>query len=295
MKILIPIDGSCFSQCSLSFLTSRCALLGKNPDVELLVVIPAVPEHLMNPDNAERYYAQEAQEILNSAHEFLEQRNISASKKFLTGQPAEKIAEEAARINADLVIMGSHGRTAMKGLFLGSVTTGVIARTKNPILIVRNRDDRRQDSLRIGIAVDGSRYGSAAARYLVRHKALFSPNSVFYLIYVANDYAGTQMPDMLGLPLPFFSDEEVRSLQQKDFRTATDAVKTILKNGDIDPKEVCLVGKPGDELANFVRRRRLDLVVVGSHGYGRFKSALMGSTTLRLLAKSNVPVLMIRH
>ena len=35
-------------------------------------------------------------------------------------------------------------------------------------------------------------------------------------------------------------------------------------------------------------------MVMGSHGYGRFKSAVMGSTAMRLLAKGEVPVLLVR-
>ncbi|MFR3635615.1 MAG: universal stress protein, partial [Sutterella sp.] len=58
---------------------------------------------------------------------------------------------------------------------------------------------------------------------------------------------------------------------------------------------VCLVGNAGDEISAYAKRRKLDLVVMGSHGYGRFKSAVMGSTATRIAATSNVPLLIIRN
>ena len=43
MKILVPIDGSSYSENSLAFLASRRELFGENPTVELLVVFDSVP------------------------------------------------------------------------------------------------------------------------------------------------------------------------------------------------------------------------------------------------------------
>ena len=60
-------------------------------------------------------------------------------------------------------------------------------------------------------------------------------------------------------------------------------------------KEVCLVGNPGDEIAAFAKKKKLDIVVMGSHGYGRFKAAIMGSTATRIAATGDVPLLIIRQ
>ena len=64
--------------------------------------------------------------------------------------------------------MGSRGRTALAGLFLGSVTNGVLARTKNPLLILRNKPAPEADAMRVGICVDGSKFGTAAVKYALR-------------------------------------------------------------------------------------------------------------------------------
>ena len=278
MKILVPIDGSSYSENSLAFVASRATLLGTATEIELLV----------SKDSLMRYYEDEAEKIFKPARKYLKAQGIEVTEAFIVGDPAEKIAEEASRLPADLIIMGSRGRTALAGLFLGSVTNGVLARTKNP-------PAPEADAMRVGICVDGSKFGTAAVKYALRHKELFGKGASFYLINVTSDYAGAVMPDMAGMALPALSESEVIELQKKEFDESIEPVRPLLAKAGVAPKEICLVGNPGDEIAAFAKKRKLDVVVMGSHGYGRFKSAVMGSTATRVAAQGDVPILLIRH
>ena len=103
------------------------------------------------------------------------------------------------------------------------------------------------------------------------------------------------MPDMAGMALPALSESEVIELQKKEFDESIEPVRPLLAKAGVAPKEICLVGNPGDEIAAFAKKRKLDVVVMGSHGYGRFKSAVMGSTATRVAAQGDVPILLIRH
>ena len=168
MKILVPIDGSSYSENSLAFVASRATLLGTATEIELLVVLdplPARAARLVSKDSLMRYYEDEAEKIFKPARKYLKAQGIEVTEAFIVGDPAEKIAEEASRLPADLIIMGSRGRTALAGLFLGSVTNGVLARTKNPLLILRNKPAPEADAMRVGICVDGSKFGTAAVKY----------------------------------------------------------------------------------------------------------------------------------
>ena len=252
MKILVPIDGSTYSDNSLAFVASRTSLLGQNPQIELLVVLdplPARAARLVGKDSLKRYYEEEADKIFAPARKFLKKHSIAATESFLLGNPAEKIAEEAGRMDADLIVMGSRGRTAMAGLFLGSVTNGVLARTKHPILIVRDKNPPESDGMRVGVCVDGSKFGSAAVKYAIRNPELFGEGAKFYIINVTSDYAGAIMPDMAGMALPALSEAEVVELQKNEFEEALASVRPLLAKAGIAPKEVCLVGNPGDESA----------------------------------------------
>ncbi|MDQ3624474.1 MAG: universal stress protein [Verrucomicrobiota bacterium] len=52
------------------------------------------------------------------------------------GPAVEKILDEASRINADLIVVGSHGHGALYELLVGSVTSGILKRARCPVLVV---------------------------------------------------------------------------------------------------------------------------------------------------------------
>ncbi|MBK6518048.1 MAG: universal stress protein [Polyangiaceae bacterium] len=56
-----------------------------------------------------------------------------------TGDPADKIVALAAKLNADLVILGTHGRTGLKRLLIGSVAEKVVRLAGCPVLVVREK------------------------------------------------------------------------------------------------------------------------------------------------------------
>lgn len=298
MRILVSVDGSPNSMNSLEFIAGRTTLLGSNPTIELLNVqlpLPARACRLVGQDALTRYYEDEAEKVFEPARRVLQKVGFTANETFVIGEPAESITKTAEKVGADLIVMGSRGQSAIKGLFFGSVSNGVLAQSKCPLLVLRDKLPTQTDALKVGIAVDGSKYGRAAVRYALRHISLFGTGAQFYLINVVSDYAGAVMPDMAGMALPALSEEEVLELQKEEFNEAIDPLRPLFSKAAVRPHEVCLVGNPGDEIAAFAKKRKLDLIVMGSHGYGRFKSAVMGSTATRIAALGGVPLLIIRQ
>ena len=103
------------------------------------------------------------------------------------------------------------------------------------------------------------------------------------------------MPDMAGIALPAYSEEDIRAMQKRAFDAALGPVRKLFARASLAAAEVCLAGNAGDEIAAFAKKKRLDLVVMGSHGYGAFKAAVMGSVATRVAATSDVPLLLVRH
>lgn len=69
-----------------------------------------------------------------------EKEGVSCRTVIASGHPSEEIIREAERLRCDLIILGSHGKTALAAVFLGSVTYGVIHKeTHIPVLVVRRR------------------------------------------------------------------------------------------------------------------------------------------------------------
>ena len=131
---------------------------------------------------------------------------------------------------------------------------------------------------------------------MLRHLALFGAKPDVTLLHVVSDFAGAVMPDMGGIALPAFSGDGIRALQKKAFEAAVAPARKLLAKGNLNAAEVCLVGNSGDELAAYAKKKKLDVLVMGSHGYGAFKAAVMGSVaTMRVMAHSRVPLLLVRH
>jgi len=74
---------------------------------------------------------------LDAAHAIATERGVAASSELLQGHPADEIVAYADSIDADLIVIGSRGRGAVAGTLLGSVSRGVLAESRRPILVVR--------------------------------------------------------------------------------------------------------------------------------------------------------------
>lgn len=82
----------------------------------------------------------EAESLVNPAVAQLRDAGIDASgvvAHALQGQVADAVWDAAESVGADLVVLGSHGRTAVGGLILGSVAYRVIHLARGPVLVVR--------------------------------------------------------------------------------------------------------------------------------------------------------------
>jgi nucleotide-binding universal stress UspA family protein len=121
MKILIPIDGSIYSDNAVAFVSSRTALIGREPHIVLLNVqapLPARASRLVTSEALEDYYKEESEKAFKPARKILKKANLDVEEVSVVGNPAEAIADYADDMDADLIIMGSHGRSALKGLLL---------------------------------------------------------------------------------------------------------------------------------------------------------------------------------
>lgn len=296
MKILVAVDGSDYSRKAIEFVASRETLIQSNPDVLVLNVrwpLRASPARIVGMAIVREYYEEEAERALRPARRRLQKAGLSATVRFVVGRPASEISAAAEKDKVDLLVLGSHGHSALGGLLLGSVTNEVLARTTRPMLIVRGKAKSYTDSLRVGIAVDGSPYDRKVVKLVLKHLDLFGVNPKLTLIHVVQDYALNAMPSVEGIALPAFSESEVLAWQNKAFESTMKTARALLQKTGTHVDEVRLIGNAGDELSNYTNKK-LDLLVMGSHGYGAFKAAVMGSVATRVTARCTKPLLLVR-
>ena len=139
-KILAPIDGSKTARKALKYAVDLAKQTG-SPIIVLSVIDQTVPSassptHLL--ENLEDYLRQTAESYVAEAEKLCKSKKVKSRKIIRVGHPVEEIIKAAEGSNVDLIVMGSHGKSAFGAALLGSVTIGLIHReTKFPVLVVR--------------------------------------------------------------------------------------------------------------------------------------------------------------
>jgi len=146
-KILNPTD---FSECAKGAEAAAVDLGAKLGDeivlCHVLVETPLYGEGFLTaPKIKDVYDAQRkwAEAKLEARCADLRQRGIKASWRVATGPPFQMIVDMAAREHAALIVMGTHGRSGLDRILLGSVAERVIRLAPCPVLTVRQPDSER--------------------------------------------------------------------------------------------------------------------------------------------------------
>lgn len=140
MKILLAVDGSPYSKKMLAYLSTHEALLNVGHDYTVFTAQPALPPRAraaVGKAVVDQYYAEESEKVLAPVGKFLLRHGINAKSAWKVGPAGAAIAKQADDGGFDLVVMGSHGHSAVVNLVMGSVATQVLAHCKVPVLLVR--------------------------------------------------------------------------------------------------------------------------------------------------------------
>jgi len=140
MKVLLAVDGSAFTERMLAYIAAHDELLKGDVEFTLLTVVPGIPPHaarFLPALDLQGYYESEAEAVLKPIRAYVAQQGWRAEFRHGHGVPAERIAEQAQSGDFDLVVLGSHGHSALGNVLLGSVATRVLAACRVPVLIIR--------------------------------------------------------------------------------------------------------------------------------------------------------------
>lgn len=139
MKILLAVDGSAFTKKMLAYLAAHDLFSANNAYTVLTVQLPLPPQAraALGKDTVQKYHDDEGQRIMTPVLKFLQRHGITAKTLCKAGHPGDTIAKLAEEGQFDLIVMGSHGHSALANLVLGSVANRVLANSKVPVLLVR--------------------------------------------------------------------------------------------------------------------------------------------------------------
>jgi len=139
-RIIVPVD---FSDAVPKVLDTACEMAqASNAEIILLHIADPEPGFVgYEPGPASvraavaREFVRERQEIEKLEMPF-RNRGIPVRALVIQGVPAEKIVAEARKMNADAIVMGSHGHGLLHQLLVGSTTEGVIRHASCPVTVV---------------------------------------------------------------------------------------------------------------------------------------------------------------
>lgn len=137
MKILLPVDGSAINARAARYLTKHWP---EGAQVTLVNVSPPLSKNIADYLDAQslvRFYTDNGNAAMKRARRVLTEAGHSYDEKRVVGDPGAEIIDIAKRGKYDLIVMGSHGRGALKSLFLGSVVVKVLANSTVPVLVIR--------------------------------------------------------------------------------------------------------------------------------------------------------------
>lgn len=143
MRILVAVDESSCSEAAIEYV-KRCRWPGGTHVTVISAVQPVAAVYASVEVPASLAFEQVSDELYRSRRDFaarhersLRERGLVADALVVAGDPRTEIVDAARREHADLVVVGSHGRTGLERLVLGSVASFVVSHAPCSVLVVK--------------------------------------------------------------------------------------------------------------------------------------------------------------
>jgi nucleotide-binding universal stress UspA family protein len=206
--------------------------------------------------------------------------------KMAVGSPASAILEKAEAWNPDLIVVGSHGRTAAGRFFFGSASMKLAHEAHSTVRIARARREEPARPLRVIIGVDGSK-GSEEAVNLVASRR-WPENSEARIVHACWRIPTATSEPMLNRIAGWVAEEQAR------MKTAIDAAVVKLRLAGLRTSIVVREEDPKALLLNEAEGWNADCVFVGARGVGRVERLLTGSVSSAVAARAHCSVEVVR-
>jgi nucleotide-binding universal stress UspA family protein len=284
-KIMCPVD---FSPGSHQAMRTAVRIANEH-DAELVLVHSwYIPPATFSGDYV--YAADVVQGLSDDAQRALENavgeaRNLGARRvtpKMLNGLPWQQIIDAArGEPGLGLIVIGTHGRTGLSRVLMGSVAELVVRHAPCPVLTIRPANEPTPYA-HVLCPVDLSKPALEAvnlAAEVVKPGA--TGITLLHVLELPASYTGE-------LPIPdFHRDLDARSAALLDRWTADLKAKL-----SVPVSQLTRIGRPGAQiLAELEHDRTFDLVVMGSHGHTGIARMLLGSVAEKVVRHARCPVL----
>jgi nucleotide-binding universal stress UspA family protein len=280
MKVLIAIDSSPASERVIDEAAARPWPEGtifsvmNVVDVQRFAGLPALIE------DAQR----EADALVKAGTEKLSRTGHKAFSEVITGVPRRAISEYAKEWRADLIMVGSHGHSAIGRFLLGSVAQAVLRIAPCPVEIVRSPSGGfipSSQPRKVLLATDGSECSLAAANWVAARPwavgTVFKIIGVEELVFLETPMAASPLASIYPASLleELLADAHTRAVN------AVEGARKILEQAGLQvlDERPIPVGDPRTIILDVAQAWPADLIVLGSHGRRGLDRFLTGSVS----------------
>jgi len=228
----------------------------------------------------------DAQEQLDRVHGSVAGSGLKLRLRLEEGRPATRILEVTTQEAAELLVVGTHGRTGLERLALGSVADLMVRQARCPVLTVRStpRTGRRPEIRRICYATDFSPTARAAWPWVVALAQ--AAGAEVDLVHVTFE----PVPDR------HLSAETLGRMAQVLQDQGRLEAERFLEPSTLPRDRVhvhCSPGVPGEQIVRRAQEQAADLVVMGTHGWSGVVRWMLGSVAHHVIQTASCPVLTV--
>lgn len=145
--------------------------------------------------------------------------------------------------------------------------------------------------MKILLTVDGSVYTSKAVKYLASHMEWFKEAPELHLLHV-------KAPIPAGLATnrarALLGKDAVDNYYKEEAEEALSVAEKALEKKGIPFISTYKIGEITEEIRAYAKKNKIDMIVMGSHGHGALTGAIMGSVATKILASTDIPVMIVR-
>jgi nucleotide-binding universal stress UspA family protein len=300
-RILVPVDRSVLAKRTLV----HAAEIAQRSGAELRLVHVAGPDpaHRQEPVDdvlrrsrtCEREEASE--QLRRMAEEVRHDRGLVVETAMLDGPTATAICNDAISTSADLIVMGTHGRTGWNRAWIGSVADRVVREAPVPVFLVRAHEAQtsRLQSVRLDrvlVPLDGSGDGEAILDAVVDLLATFEAGCT--LIRVVRPVLMPEYVSALGLPI-MCPDEAATAEAERGARAYLDGIvdrlRVALPMLSVDAR-VEVSSSP--EATIVAAAEGVNVVAMATRGRGALR-LIVGSVADAVLRGTSANLLLVRR
>jgi nucleotide-binding universal stress UspA family protein len=209
-------------------------------------------------------------------------RPIDVEYRVGDGVPVEEVLRAADESGADLLALGTHGRTGLGRLLAGSVAEAILRRAHCPVLALHAREGARPEADAVRLILHPTDFSDRAEAALVVARAL------------ARDH-GARLVLLHVEPIEVLEGAMV-PVDPRAYLEPMAELRAKVEGPDLKhpPESRCEQGDPANEIVRVAADLGCDLIVLGTHGRGGLGRLLMGSVAEEVLRRATCPTLIVK-